>query len=213
MAYTSWTKQKVRAQDFSPHPRPQEAAKAGYRIQIAEKERFGHGAEGDGGIQHWKYRKPIGGNRHLVQHPKDPSRTIELPATASNAAFVADSYVAVATDRTGSVIIGTPAPGNKGTSGFAVDSSEQEVIDPGITSIEPAVIPSGGTIDITVTGFGFRSGNVFDAVIYDIDLLADVVDTRLTFNSQTFIDSTTFEINVTSDPSAPIGYQYDLRVR
>jgi hypothetical protein len=209
MAYTSWTQPKVRTQDFNPHKRPSDAARDSYRRQIAERERFGHGAEGDGAIQHWKYRRPIGPNRHLVEHPKDPTRTVELPATASNAAFVADSYVAVATDRTGSVIIGTPAPGRKGTSGFAVDGGSSSGAF-GITSVDPPEIPFGATQDITVIGFGFNGNESFRAVIFQEANLVYVTDTQLTINTTVFVDSMNFTLNVTS--AAPVGYEYSIEV-
>lgn len=210
MPYTVWSKPKVRAQDFDPHRNPNRAAADSFRRQIAERDRFGQGAEGDGAIQHWKYSRPRGQNRHLVLHPKDPSKTIELPATAQNAAFVSGQYVAVATDRSGSVIIGSPAPGQKGTSGFVADGGG--VIDSavGITEVVPSTIPFGATIDITVSGFGFKTTSSFRAVQYSEALLKDVLDPLLTINTETFVDDTEFTLNVTS--AAPVGYAYDLEV-
>lgn len=210
MAYTSWTQPKVRIQDYSPHPQATQASKNSYRRQMAERERFSQGAEGDGAIQHWKYRRPLGPNRHLVEHPRDPSRTVELPATASNAAFVAGSYVAVATDRTGSVIIGTPAPGRKGTSGFAVDGSSNTEGSYGITSVDPPTIPYGATQDITVSGYGFNGTESFRAVIFNQSTLQDETDTSLTVNTTAPVDSETYTLNVTA--TAPVGYEYDLEV-
>ena len=212
MPYTTWTKPKVRTQDFSPHRNPNHAAADSYRRQIAERERFGHGAEGDGAIQHWKYRRPRGPNRHLVEHPKDPSRTIEVPATSSNAAFVAGQYVAVATDRSGSVIIGSPAPGRKGSSGFATDGVSRVDDAIGITSVTPPTIPQGSTIDLEVIGFGFEDNEFFSPVKYDETLLTDVAAPLLTINTQTFVDEVTYTINVTCSLEAPVGYQFDLNV-
>jgi len=212
MPYSVWSKPKVRGKDFSPHKNPLDAAKDSYRRQIVERSRFTAGAEGDGAIQHFKYRRPVGINKHLVQHPTDPTQTVELPSTATTAAFVPNQYVVIATDRTGSVIIGNPAPGNKGASGHTGEGAVAENTEPEITSVDPATIPQGSTIDLDVVGIQFEDGDVFDAAIYNIDTFLWEVDPLLTVNSAVFVDSENYTLNVTADATAPIGYKYNLRV-
>ena len=213
MATGSWQGSRFDFRDYNPHRRPErDAAAEVFRQRRADRERRTAGAIGTGEIQSWRYRKPLGKGEHLVEHPTDPSRTLRVASAQGAEAFNPGQRVLMGVTMSGASILGNPPGGDKGAANTPVSRATGSIDIFGITSASPSLVPQGQTAATTFKGFGFLSGDVLTAVVYNADSGLWETDTDITIANFTFVDSETATADITAASSLPVGYLISYRL-
>lgn len=175
------------------------------------------GAEGAGEVQSWVYVGPVGIDRHQVRAPRSPDFTTVVPSTQPGVTFAPGQRVAMLQTQSGAQIVGYPPGGERGHSRNAPKVSRGTIAPFAISSIDPNEFTGGaGATSATVSGTGFKSDDVLEAVLYDpdngsADSSGYIADPHVTLSSLTFVDSETFTVDVTV--SADLAAERGLTLR
>lgn len=177
----------------------------------------GHGH----GFQQWEYRRPVGPLRHRVRVPGcGPGREVTVPSAAGGVAFAPGQMVSMGVLRTGATILGQPVGGLLGVSAWGL-----EMLDDGafssvrVISSDPDTIEAGVTnLELTITGEGFKAGDVLVACLYigdedSADFGKHETDPYVTLHDSTWVSE--YEMTVQADAVAgtPDGYRFGVGVR
>jgi hypothetical protein len=97
------------------------------------------------------------------------------------------------------VLVNLPPPAHGGEAALPVERAVDEVAAIHIFSADPATVESGVPTVVTFSGVGFSPAVVFDPVVYDRGVMADVADPRWSIGTVTVVDDGTATATVTAD--------------
>lgn len=213
----------------SPHRRPQHDLRdLSPRTSGVERSRLnearsrrartaaaGLGAEGDGSIFSMVYVRPEGTDLHVVQSPTNRNFETVVPSTFPGVTFTPGQRVLAASNR-GVTLIGHPPGAERGASAAPPESLSGAVPVFEITAISPTEFDAGTSTPATVTGEGFRSDDVLDAVLYapddgSADAFGYIADPDVTLSGITVVSAT--EISVTVEVASTLATQRGLTLR
>lgn len=161
------------------------------------------------------YVRPHGSDGlHVVRRECNESEII-VGSSLSGLTFPPGAVVPVGshTGTPGEFIIGAPPPGRRGSSRFAQDfptPGDLEAV--GITAATPGTVPAGASGEaVTLSGFGFRSTDTFEAVALDPLTGAWGLDPLVTVATVSVPDTETASVTLTVSASAPVGHAISFR--
>lgn len=153
---------------------------------------------------------------HVVRDEHDDTERV-VGSSLSGQTFKPGAVVPLGshTGFPGQFIIGAPPPGRRGASGFAIDAptpGDLEVLS--VVSAEPSTVESGASsAAVTVTGMGFRAGDIFEAVVFDNNTGEWSVDPLVTVDSSTVTTTETADLTISVSSSAPEDYLISIQAR
>lgn len=164
-------------------------------------------------VQPRVYLRPIGRTGfHVVRRECNEEEIV----VAGSRTFAPGTQVQTGrfSGRPGEAIITEPPPGRRGASAFPSTVVRREIDAFGIVSASPAVVDSGSTTVVRLTGFGFRESPVdaFRAVRLSPTLAEWLDDPLAVVDSAVWISATEVDIELTVAASAPEGYLISIEV-
>jgi len=191
-------------------------AQRAFRESLATAESFADGSHGSGEIVALKYVRPNGVGRHILESPRNPAKTIELPSHPGAQGYTPGQYVLTAQQRTGGAVIAPPPGAQKGVSQYETTKRIASVDLVMIESASPATIGVGRTISVTLVGVGFSSSPVdtFTAVKFD-DTAPNkpwIADPLITVTSPAWVSATEVTVTVAAGSGAPVGHVVNIEV-
>lgn len=114
----------------------------------------------------------------------------------------------------GEFILTEPPPGRRGGATFGtLFPSPGSLAVAGITSASPATLEVGSSNNaVTLTGYGFVSGDSVSAVEWDSATAAWIADTLITVDTVVWVSSTSMTCQIDVSASAPAGHPINLRI-
>lgn len=219
-----WTPGAIAGRDYDPLRDWRDDRWRGYGDVPVRRWLERNGADGSNpGFGAWRYVRPNGPLRHVVEVPScDDATTVELSSAAGATGFRSGQYVSIGSTRTGSVILGSPPSGLIGASAFAPQVFDAGAFDDlRVLACTPFEIPAGSVdLEVTITGQGFREEppDEFLAAVYDDDeespTFGDyLADPYVTIHDAVWQDSVTVLALVDVLETAPPGYAVTVAVR
>ena len=168
-------------------------------------------------IRYGVYVRPEGRDGlHVVRRECNPEEFV-VGSSLSGQTFRPGSLPPLGSNsgHPGQFIIGAPPPGRRGASGFAVDfPTPGDLGAVGITAASPQTVEAGASAEpVTLSGFGFRSGDSFEAVRLDPSTGEWSTDPLVTVATVAVPDTETASVTLTVGVSAPVGRRLSFRVR
>ena len=160
----------------------------------------------------WRYRRPHGRGRHVMEQPGCDRKQVTLHSSTD--AFAPGQSVGIGVTRYGATIVSPPPSGLAGQSGWAINQPTPGELGAISISGHTPDVPAGSTTLVTFYGFGFRQTpvDVMSVVVLDDDpasstYMQELADPYVSVGAVTWLSAETIRANVTAASDAPVDYR------